>query len=189
MRYREIVTENLDGVKPRYRTFDTHDWLEYHRRFSTAKEFADRVTDPSDPTAHDRLMKRWERMNSIPHTPTGAARTSSLHGLKKYIADAIGATDFELVKEVPWGNDMMDGPGCYVFTTPKGRVFLDAATIKTGRDEEVWMSQISTENKGNGLGTEVMNAIHDYAKEHDCAVKVFKITNKKFFDRFKWITT
>jgi hypothetical protein len=128
-------------------------------------------------------MQAWTQWNSMPKNPPDPL--SNLYGLKKEIAKAISATGWRPSRDVPWGKDMMFGPDCYVFDTPRGRVFLDATVI----DREVWMSQISTENRSSGLGTSVMDAIHKYAVQHGLGVKVFKVTNRKFFDRFTWLHT
>ena len=127
-------------------------------------------------------MKSIPRGNGSP--PTGL---EYLSGLKKFIAGAIGATGCRNTKTIPFGDALMGGPDCYTFDTPRGRVFLDATVIDTKHGDEVWLSQIATERHGNGLGSAAMAAIHEFSQQNNMRVKVFKVTNKKFFDKIKWL--
>lgn len=103
------------------------------------------------------------------------------------IAKRIGATGYRQIPpgtSVPWSKEYMGGQG-YVIGTDRGRVFLDA-DIEKGK---IWLTQISVERRGLGLGTDVMNAIRDIAAEKDLSVVIFKVTNPEFFGRFDWLAT
>jgi hypothetical protein len=184
MRLHEIMNEDVDPIKARFRNFEPEDWQTLYSKFTNAEQFADRVIDSTSPRAESMrraVMQTWTAWNANPKAPRDPL--GNLSGLKKEIAKAIGATEWRPAREVPWGDEMMSGPDCYVFDTPRGGVFLDASVIK----REVWMSQISTENRSSGLGTSVMDAIREYAVQHGLGVKVFKVTNRNFFDKFNWL--
>ena len=39
-----------------------------------------------------------------------------------------------------------------------------------------------------GVGVKVMNAIKSYADQKGLPLTIYKVTNKKFFDKFEWLT-
>jgi len=49
------------------------------------------------------------------------------------------------------------------------------------------MAQISTSNRGGGVGVKVMNAIKSYADQKGLPITIYKVTNQKFFDKFEWL--
>lgn len=101
------------------------------------------------------------------------------------IAKAIGATGKRTIPQgsaVPWSDAYMGGSG-YVIATEDGRVFLDA----TRERDTIYLSQISVEHPGRGLGTRVMEALRDVAAQQGCGIVVYKVTNHDFFARFDWL--
>lgn len=112
--------------------------------------------------------------------------------LIKYIGQSIGATHWGGWGEMgaPWSStEMIGGSGTYILKTPHGHVILDASPeYSKGKLTRVGLSQISVENRGSGIGEKIMNAIKEYADQKGVGVVVYKVTNKGFFDKFKWLT-
>lgn len=109
--------------------------------------------------------------------------------LIKHIGKAIGATSWTSWGKVgvPWSEtEMIGGGGTYMLKGEFGHILLDAA--KSFRPEQILMAQISTSNRGGGVGVKVMNAIKSYADQKGLPITIYKVTNKKFFDKFKWLT-
>ena len=109
--------------------------------------------------------------------------------LIKHIGKAIGATSWTSWGKVgvPWSEtEMIGGGGTYMLKGDFGHILLDAA--KSFRPEQILMAQISTSNRGGGVGVKVMNAIKSYADQKGLPLIIYKVTNKKFFDKFKWLT-
>ena len=114
---------------------------------------------------------------------------SSDYPLIKHIGEAIGATSWTSWGKVgvPWSKtEMIGGGGTYMLKGDFGHILLDAS--KTYRPDGITMAQISTSNRGNGVGAKVMNAIKSYADQKNLPFTVYKVTNKKFFDKFEWLT-
>jgi len=55
------------------------------------------------------------------------------------------------------------------------------------KDKEVALSQLSVSNRGSGIGTKIMNALKSYADNKGYSLEIYKVTNQKFFDKFKWL--
>ena len=109
--------------------------------------------------------------------------------LIKHIGKAIGATSWTSWGKVgvPWSEtEMIGGGGTYMLKGDFGHILLDAA--KSFRPEQILMAQISTSNRGGGVGVKVMNAIKSYADQKSLPITIYKVTNKKFFDKFEWLT-
>ena len=109
--------------------------------------------------------------------------------LIKHIGKAIGATSWTSWGKVgvPWSTtEMIGGSGTYMLKGDFGHVLLDAT--KSFRPEQILMAQISTSNRGGGVGVKVMNAIKSYADQKGLPLTIYKVTNKKFFDKFEWLT-
>ncbi len=109
--------------------------------------------------------------------------------LIKHIGKAIGATSWTNWGKVgvPWSEtEMIGGSGTYMLKGDFGHILLDAA--KSFRPEQILMAQISTSNRGGGVGVKVMNAIKSYADQKGLPITIYKVTNKKFFDKFSWLT-
>tara|TARA_Y100000385_G_scaffold216001_1_gene224885 strand:- start:6 stop:1985 length:1980 start_codon:yes stop_codon:yes gene_type:complete len=109
--------------------------------------------------------------------------------LIKHIGKAIGATSWTSWGKVgvPWSEtEMIGGGGTYMLKGDFGHILLDAA--KSFRPEQILMAQISTSNRGDGVGVKVMNAIKSYADQKGLPITIYKVTNKKFFDKFSWLT-
>jgi len=109
--------------------------------------------------------------------------------LIKHIGKAIGATSWTSWGKVgvPWSEtEMIGGGGTYMLKGDFGHILLDAA--KSFRPEQILMAQISTSNRGGGVGVKVMNAIKSYADQKGLPITIYKVTNKKFFDKFEWLT-
>lgn len=104
------------------------------------------------------------------------------------IAKRLGATGYQGIgngKATPWSSrysDYMGGTG-YVITTPDGRVFLDTS-VERG---DLYLPQISTEERGTGLGHKTMEAIRDVCREEGWGLVIYKVTNRKFFQKFDWL--
>lgn len=108
--------------------------------------------------------------------------------LIKHIGKAIGATSWTSWGKVgvPWSTtEMIGGGGTYMLKGDFGHILLDAA--KSYRPEKILMSQISTSERGAGIGGKVMNAIKSYADQNKLPLTVYKVTNQKFFDKFEWL--
>jgi len=108
--------------------------------------------------------------------------------LIKHIGKAIGATSWTSWGKVgvPWSEtEMIGGGGTYMLKGEFGHILLDAA--KSFRPEQILMAQISTSNRGGGVGVKVMNAIKSYADQKGLPITIYKVTNKKFFDKFEWL--
>ena len=108
--------------------------------------------------------------------------------LIKHIGKAIGATSWTSWGKVgvPWSEtEMIGGGGTYMLKGDFGHILLDAA--KSFRPEQILMAQISTSNRGDGVGVKVMNAIKSYADQKGLPITIYKVTNKKFFDKFEWL--
>lgn len=108
--------------------------------------------------------------------------------LVKHIGKAIGATSWTSWGKVgvPWSTtEMIGGGGTYMLKGDFGHILLDAA--KSYRPEKILMSQISTSERGAGIGGKVMNAIKSYADQNKLPLTVYKVTNRKFFDKFEWL--
>jgi hypothetical protein len=108
--------------------------------------------------------------------------------LIKHIGNAIGATSWTSWGKVgvPWSTtEMIGGGGTYMLKGDFGHILLDAA--KSYRPEKILMSQISTSERGAGIGGKVMNAIKSYADQNKLPLTVYKVTNRKFFDKFEWL--
>jgi GNAT superfamily N-acetyltransferase len=109
--------------------------------------------------------------------------------LIKHIGKAIGATSWTSWGKVgvPWSEtEMIGGGGTYMLKGDFGHILLDAA--KSFRPEQILMAQISTSKRGGGIGSKVMNAIKSYADQKGLPITIYKVTNKKFFDKFEWLT-
>ena len=109
--------------------------------------------------------------------------------LIKHIGKAIGATSWTSWGKVgvPWSEkEMIGGGGTYMLKGDFGHILLDAA--KSFKPEKILMSQISTSERGAGIGGKVMNAIKSYADQKGLPITIYKVTNKKFFDKFEWLT-
>ncbi len=108
--------------------------------------------------------------------------------LIKHIGKAIGATSWTSWGKVgvPWSEkEMIGGGGTYMLKGDFGHILLDAA--KSFRPEKILMSQISTSERGAGIGGKVMNAIKSYADQKGLPITIYKVTNQKFFDKFEWL--
>ena len=113
---------------------------------------------------------------------------SSDYPLIKHIGEAIGATSWTSWGKVgvPWSKtEMIGGGGTYMLKGDFGHILLDAS--KSFRPDGITMAQISTSNRGGGVGVKVMNAIKSYADQKNLPFTVYKVTNKKFFDKFEWL--
>eukprot|EP00919_Chromeraceae_sp_WS-2016_P043889 GHVR01104701.1.p1 GENE.GHVR01104701.1~~GHVR01104701.1.p1 ORF type:complete len:133 (-),score=19.46 GHVR01104701.1:12-410(-) len=94
---------------------------------------------------------------------------SSDYPLIKHIGEAIGATSWTSWGKVgvPWSDtEMIGGGGTYMLKGEFGHILLDAA--KSFRPEQILMAQISTSNRGGGVGVKVMNAIKSYSVRTLC---------------------
>jgi len=114
---------------------------------------------------------------------------SSDYPLIKHIGEAIGATSWTSWGKVgvPWSEkEMIGGGGTYMLKGDFGHILLDAS--KSFRPDKILMSQISTSKRGGGVGVKVMNAIKSYADQKGLPLTIYKVTNKKFFDKFEWLT-
>ena len=114
---------------------------------------------------------------------------SSDYPLIKHIGEAIGATSWTSWGKVgvPWsGTEMIGGGGTYMLKGDFGHILLDAS--KTYRPDGITMAQISTSNRGDGVGAKVMNAIKQYADKQKLPFTVYKVTNVPFFKKFSWLT-
>jgi GNAT superfamily N-acetyltransferase len=108
--------------------------------------------------------------------------------LIKHIGKAIGATSWTNWGKVgvPWSEtEMIGGGGTYMLKGDFGHILLDAA--KSFSPEQILMAQISTSNRGGGVGVKVMNAIKSYADQKGLPITIYKVTNQKFFDKFEWL--
>ena len=108
--------------------------------------------------------------------------------LIKHIGKAIGATSWTSWGKVgvPWSEtEMIGGGGTYMLKGEFGHILLDAS--KSFRPEQILMAQISTSKRGGGVGVKVMNAIKSYADQKGLPITIYKVTNKKFFDKFEWL--
>jgi len=109
--------------------------------------------------------------------------------LIKHIGKAIGATSWTSWGKVgvPWSEtEMIGGGGTYMLKGEFGHILLDAS--KTYRPDGITMAQISTSNRGDGVGTKVMNAIKQYTDKQKLPFTVYKVTNVPFFKKFSWLT-
>ena len=114
---------------------------------------------------------------------------SSDYPLIKHIGEAIGATSWTSWGKVgvPWSEtEMIGGGGTYMLKGDFGYILLDAA--KTYRPDGITMAQISTSNRGDGVGAKVMNAIKQYTDKQKLPFTVYKVTNVPFFKKFSWLT-
>lgn len=184
----------IPGIKVRYAVLDPSDLIDMAGRFASAEEFATKVLDPSSPDKERGFASIARIWHASRATTKRADGLGNAPPLAVHIANAIGATAYQKVREVPWGNDVMFGPDCYVLTTPAGGVFLDASVYEKhsvlGRPSGQWeigLSQISVENRASGLGTKVMEAIRTYAVEKGLKFSAYKVTNAEFFKRFPWL--
>jgi len=109
-------------------------------------------------------------------------------GVRNAIANAIGATHLANwgMIGVPWNTrQMIGGGGTYMLKTPNGHVMTDAGL---GYDRsKIVLAQISIENKGNNMGTMIMEALRDYALDNNLGFEVTLATNREFFNRFDWL--
>ena len=194
MRVHELLREaaefdgSLPGFRKRLSVLTGDDLMEVSGRYDTPEAFADWLVEPASPhaaTAREEAIgywKFWDQHGLRGRTPDPLGNASPL---VRHIAAAIGATDYRRAREPGWGKEMIFTPDGYILTTPDGRVFLDAMVVPGKR--AVWMSEISTENRSGGLGSRVMEAIRDYARQHGLGFVIFKVVNQKFFDRFDWL--
>ena len=114
---------------------------------------------------------------------------SSDYPLIKHIGEAIGATSWTSWGKVgvPWSEtEMIGGGGTYMLKGDFGHILLDAS--RTYRPDGITMAQISTSNRGDGVGTKVMNAIKQYTDKQKLPFTVYKVTNVPFFKKFSWLT-
>ena len=114
---------------------------------------------------------------------------SSDYPLIKHIGEAIGATSWTSWGKVgvPWSEkEMIGGGGTYMLKGDFGHILLDAS--KTYRPDGITMAQISTSNRGDGVGAKVMNAIKQYTDKQKLPFTVYKVTNVPFFKKFSWLT-
>jgi len=179
---------SLPGLKARYRVLTDGDFQERAWRSGSSVAFVEALIDPASPQAaagRAVLEQFFAEAMAAPGRPAGPDQVKyAIPYLGELIAGRLGATGYRRVREVPWGTEMMFGPDCYMLTVPDaGRVFLDADQVRG----EIWLSQISVEHRGGGLGTRVMEAIREIALERGCGVQVFKVTNPSFFRRFAWL--
>lgn len=108
--------------------------------------------------------------------------------LIKHIGQTIGATHWANWGRIgaPWNDrEMIGGSGTYMMRGPFGHVMLDATTMP--HKKLIVLSQISVENRGSGLGEKIMNAVKSYADNRGFGVKIYKVTNPKFFRKFSWL--
>ena len=101
---------------------------------------------------------------------------------------AIGATDYAHWGEIgtPWSDEMIGGGGSYMLRGPFGYVLLDA--VSDTSKKRIVLSQVSVEQRGTGVGNKIMNALKSYADSRGFGIDVYKVTNREFFDKFKWLT-
>lgn len=75
--------------------------------------------------------------------------------------------------------------------SPRGGIFkvadnsLKVATLED--DKSVWLVGIDVKDKGTGLGTKVVDALHEYAAFSKKRFAVRNVKNTKFFDRFSYL--
>lgn len=112
-----------------------------------------------------------------------ALQNIHLTPLQSHIARVIGATAFRRAREPAWGTEMIAAPDGYIMETERGRIFLDA-DVGLGA---VRLSQISAERRGTGLGSDALDALRTYAESNGLGVRVYKVTNQHFFQRFDWL--
>ena len=112
----------------------------------------------------------------------------SWYPVRYAIMKAIGATDYANWGHIgtPWSDtEMIGGAGTYMLRGPFGYVLLNASLFP--KDKEVALSQLSVSNRGSGIGTKIMNALKSYADNKGYSLEIYKVTNQKFFDKFKWL--
>jgi hypothetical protein len=107
----------------------------------------------------------------------------------KFIGNKLNATHWTQSPRVglPWTKSMIGGGSTFLLDTPKGFIALDPVKQKYKNDSGIMMSQISAEKTGNGLGTDAMNAVKDYADSLNMPLIIYKVTNRKFFDKIPWL--
>lgn len=101
------------------------------------------------------------------------------------LADEIGASEEMLTpgSAIDW----QDGFGAMgaILTMPNGnRIFIDA----TIDNKTIYLSQIAVENKSQGVGMMVMDAIKTIADRYKYSIYVYKVVNPAFFNRIHWLT-
>jgi hypothetical protein len=182
------LTETLNGVVEPYRSVfhNLDDFIVRSANFPDAKSFADKYTDGTSEDAHAGMMRLWNQWNKLGVRgwsiiePDGSSLTS-------YIARNIGARYIKNQGSVgtPWSDtEMIGGAGSYILkTNDRGMILLDADIEK----QKIYLSQISVEHRGGGLGSKAMVAIKEYADQYKIPIIIYKVTNVKFFERFDWL--
>lgn len=101
------------------------------------------------------------------------------------LADEIGASE-EMIKPgsaIEWQQGF--GAMGAVLTMQNGnRVFIDATIEK----KTIYLSQIAVENKSQGVGMMVMDAIKTIADRYKYNICIYKVVNPAFFNRIHWLT-
>lgn len=181
-----------DGLKPRFRDFTAADFEEVADKYEDAASFAGRFAlegTQAGERAHAVLVRCWFEWNDQGKLERRRTERQSglsgLHGLKAYLANALGAVAYKPAHQPEWGHDYIGSPTGYILATATDRIFLDAEVMPAER--EVWMSEISVEKKGSGTGTAVVEALRAYAASKGYGVVVWKVANHRFFARFDWL--
>ncbi len=189
MRWHEIIRENahIVGLRPRFEDIELskNDLMKFAEKADSAEAFATRLAEPGGP-AYAKLIQFWNEGKAAGF-PVEQETKFVIPYVGQLIAKKLGATGYKNIvsgANLPWKHGELFGGNGYVITTPEGRVFLDA----TLEDKTIYMAQISVEDRTSGLGTKTMNAIREVAQENHWKVCVYKVTNKKFFQKFPWLS-
>lgn len=111
----------------------------------------------------------------------------------QHVGNAIGATRYALWNKVgaPWGgSEMIGGSGGYLLDMSDNTVLMDASPLKLRNGTTaIILSQILIREKGQGLGSTIMNALKEYADTKQMPLMVWKATirGRKFFDSIDWL--
>ena len=179
----EIEQRGLSPNAARYlKTED--DLIDFAKGRGSVESFAALADDGSP--AQDFLIAFYRRAEAEGKLAPGTFFHIPKEGV--LIAKKLGATGYKGIgsgKATPWSEryrDFMGGQG-YVITTPLGRVFLDTS-VENGT---LYLPQISTEDRGTGLGQKTMGAIHEVCIESGWELTIYKVSNHAFFRKFDWL--
>lgn len=184
------IVENIkiekQGMKPRAAQYlnTEDDLIDFAKGRGSVERFAALADDGSP--AQDFLIAFYQQADKDGKLEPSKFSMIPREGL--LIAKRLGATGYKSIgkgNSTPWSqryNDFMGGSG-YVITTPEGRVFLDTS-VESGI---LYLPQISTEDRGTGLGSKTMEAIREVCLEQGWQLVVYKVTNPEFFRKFDWL--
>ena len=147
-----------------------------------------RTQDKSVLPTQEELEAKALKVNDEYAFVTGEQQNQTLLKRKvaSNIAKELGGT-YTFKTEVP--DDIAPYIGDYgsKISVDGNDVYFQMASESFGGKDTIYLPNMAVTEKSKGLGTKFMNAMKDFADKTGQDIKVYKVTNPKFFKKFDWL--